>query len=452
MGHGKDEAVQTKKVEGSPLARVLQRSWTWKEVANVATSRVGLEIPSPESQELEDAYRLALEAFEAIPDFPNDWEALQQRHGVLTQQMRALTDTNVPAKKDARDARIKLCKDARKEAESIASAVDQVFKGRAADALSVANVDLRDLLERLVRHGNADLDRDAEFVEQMAPVMQDLGSKVKLLDGLSSERRGELESFMSGKSMYVPELDQVIEVAKAELKRHERAKDLPQQWARFRTRACEEVPPPGRKRFPKLYPTQSDLIKACKVSIKLYEALTQEEARLQDQANEAAMHWADQAFSTLCDQVNLFCRMKKRLSQAEAEQKEKERQEQRQARKEQASRVIEEEDEEPVRMPVRRADPAAQRIIRIDNAALESRDALSKAEQDKVDLFKRLDGQRVQGRLRDTMNDVFGCYEVVRYHTIRISQRRRIEFTVDMETEGEIHLGLVNIGDPTYEH
>ncbi|MBX0329006.1 DUF4157 domain-containing protein [Oscillochloris sp. ZM17-4] len=111
----------------------------------------------------------------------------------------------------------------------------------------------------------------------------------------------------------------------------------------------------------------------------------------------------------------------------------------------------EEPEEKAIALPQKLADDTSGLTIKIMNKDADSDDVLTGAEANKVKEFISLDGTKVNHRLRDTMNDHFGKFEHVNHSTIRISQRRRLEFDYEVK-KGEIQIRIVKIGDPTYAH
>jgi hypothetical protein len=97
--------------------------------------------------------------------------------------------------------------------------------------------------------------------------------------------------------------------------------------------------------------------------------------------------------------------------------------------------------------------PSATKINKLTNARL------TVVESQKVDAFLGLDGKVLDKQtFEDFVNGELGdanCEKLAgksAQYSVRLAGKHRICFTVNLETQGALHITITAIGDPTYKH
>ena len=432
----------TKTISGSPLKRVLNRSLTWKESVGMA---------APESVAIDKKYAEALKEFEAIPDFADDWEAEQNRYVALSQTMRGLETDLVEADEKKRNAHTKRIEDATEEAKKLAKDVADkhvATRNGATKALTGTCVELRNLLERMGK-GLPDLQPDLDYAKQLAPAMKEfvaIVSRLKLVSG----RFKAIEQYMEKLSKFPPEtIEKLLEQGTAASKRYtDTMAGAEGQREKLLAKVRKLSPPPAKKQFGGLYGNDAVKMEKARTDFqKTIDELTDDEQAIIKGLTGSIAYFSGGDFKLLNHWIHMIDRYDRRREIVEKEQR---------GAKSQAtpSASSADDDDKPVPLlPTRPTDETSGKTISIRNPGLVPASVLTGSEQSKVDDFLALNGQAIASRLRDMMNEHFGCFEFVNHWTVRLSRRRRLEFDIDMASSAtEARLTLVNIGDPTYEH
>lgn len=435
--------MPSKKIEGSPLARVLNRSLTWKESVGMA---------APESVAFDKLYQDALKAFEAIPDFPDIWAALQKRYTVLSDAMRSITSTQVAADKQQRDARMKMIQDALDEAGRLAtdvSAEHQRLHDGAVKALVATCAELRGRIDRLAK-GSSEVEADLVYAEQLGAGLKPLREHVSALK-LIGDSHAAIDDYLGKRYKLPPQPVTELVAAAAEALKTFDAKlgAAAAAWKALREQAAKLKRPPPKKDYAKTYGHDAAKLDEARLGFESdIEALDKKEEALLKGIQDAKAYFAGPEFGTLNQWIHQIVKFNRRRKLEEAESR---------AAKSGAKKAApvdadEDDDAGPPPLPTRPTDATAGRRIVILNPGLDPSAVLTTAEEGKHADFLRLDGAVVPHRVRDLMNERFGNFEFVNHHTVRLSRRRRLEFDMSLATVGEVRITLVNIGDPTYDH
>jgi hypothetical protein len=447
--------MATKTISGSPLKRVLNRSLTWKETYNVVAETVtgakDHNIAAPESVTVDRKYAAALKAFESIPNFPDEWDDLQQSYVKLSTDMRTVEDTPVKAEKTVRDAHSLLIDQAKTDADELATAVRerlQKDKDAAGRGLARIGVELREFLVRL-GDGDAEIDADLDYVAQLKPAVSALGQQTGALDMISG-RHAAIQQFMVKRSIALTDsIEKLVAQARAAVKQFDELRACASKWKKLQADGQGTERPPSRKQFSSLYANDASAMEKARVEFEeTFEKLSERKDKIVAELSGGKVYFGGTDFAALNDQIHQIASMDK-LRLAEERQKQQAERSSKEAKK---PTVVEAEDPPPPRLPPRPRDASAGRTIAILNPGLEPSSVLTHAEENKHADFLRLDNHVIAHRVRDTMNDVFGNFEFVQHQTVRLSRRRRLEFDMDMSVGGQVRITLVNIGDPTYEH
>jgi hypothetical protein len=434
--------MATKTITGSPLKRVLNRSLTWKETFNMR---------APESEAIDAKYATALKAFESIPDFPDEWAELQQRYVKLSGEMRTLESTLVEADKGKRDAHALLIDKAKTDADDLTADVLQRLKQdkeAAGKGLARIGMELRDLLDRFGK-GDPAVDADIDYVGQLGPAISALRMQAGALERVSG-RHSAIDDYMGKRGFVLAEpVDVRVKSALEALKRFDELNAVGGQWKKLQSDAGATKKPPARREFQSLYGNDASAMEKARIGFEaICDKLTERKDKIVQTLSEGKAYFGGPEFAKLTDDIHKIARMDKRRQIEEAEKLEA----QRSTKAPKKPVVTETEEPPPPVLPPRPRDESAGRTIVILNPGLEPSSVLTNAEESKRADFLRLHNQVVAHRVRDTMNDVFGNFEIVNHPTVRLSRRRRLEFDMDMSVGGQVQITLVNIGDPTYEH
>lgn len=435
--------MPSKKIAGSPLARVLNRSLTWKESVGMA---------APESVAFDKLYQDALKAFEAIPDFPDAWEALQQRYTALSTRMRTIESTHVEADKQQRDAHSKTIQDALDEAGKLAADVAEKHRqlhDGAVKALVATCAELRGRLDRLAK-GSPDVEADLQYAEQLGAGLKPLREHVSALKLIGDSHKA-IDEYMGQRNMLPPQpVGELVAAADEALKTFDaKLGAAAASWNALRRQAAKLTRPPPKKDYAKTYGHDAARLDQARTGFEAdIEALDRSEEALLKGIRDAKAFFAGPEFAKLNLWIHHIVKFNRRRRLEEADK----RSAKSGAKKPAPVEADEDDAAGPPPLPARPTDDTAGRRIVILNPGLGASSVLTPAEEGKHDAFLRLDGALVPHRVRDLMNEQFGNFEFVNHHTVRLSKRRRLEFDMSLATAGEVRITLVNIGDPTYEH